>query len=476
MQDETGIYKNLLEETTHRARLKLPLYTAIRAGLAFAPLFSCPVELNRMTFAGEPAKTKRQAQKSAAMAAWFALKNLRFNTEMHVSVNSPLPLLARVAILAFVIFDCAIEKGLLSYGIETEKHAAAEVALRSLSQRGPSRALTARVLDETGIYKNLLEETAHRARLKLPLYTAISAGPAYAPLFSCPVELNRMTFAGEPAKTKKQAQKSAAMAAWFALKNSAQQESCSSVSSLGRKDEQEQVTVARYYARLKLPETRNQHRKRGAKSETSLYSFTGVRPVFYFSNDTVPRPIGINSQITIEEIQENAQGEECEETRVIHEANSAQWRVNSPSNASLMPTEAPDYCESFNNNPSLRREEFPSEKGEVEKSRSVHDIRNSVPSSSRPTRGPLACPPCATLRARTADGDWCFLNQIYSRRINYFLARLNTKECSLSIFTPTIVQWHENYQRYITCGFHGTSGSESINLARVFNSSSQRKS
>ncbi|CAA3027339.1 Hypothetical predicted protein [Olea europaea subsp. europaea] len=370
--------------------------------------------------------------------------------------------------------------------------------------------------DETGIYKNLLQETAHRAGLKLPVYTAIRAGPAYAPVFTCTVDLNGMTFAGEPAKTKKQAQKCAAMAAWFALKKLAQQESCSSVSGVRGKDEQEQVTVARYLARLKLPETRKSAQKERCqvkqeyspirrdvtqyntgssfyemqqhtfmyrnflpevaiypscnqqvfqqqrlqffpftpsvfRPETSLYSFVGARelaslsPVFYVSNDIVPRPIGINSQVTIEEIKENSQGEEGEEIQVINEANS--WRASSPSNISLVPTEASDYCESFNNNPSFRREEFPREKGEVEKGRSFHDIRNSdqpeaslneeykqissefthkrsremlpfeigqhlsssgrlpsnaMASSLSPTRVPLARPPHATLRG-TAD-------------------------------------------------------------------------
>ncbi|KAL2520458.1 double-stranded RNA-binding protein 2-like [Forsythia ovata] len=76
--------------------------------------------------------------------------------------------------------------------------------------------------------------------------------------------------------------------------------------------------------------------------KTGLYSFARAqklaslvpefRPAFYFSNDLVPRPVGINSQVTIEEIQENAQGEECEETRVINEANSAQWMASCLSN------------------------------------------------------------------------------------------------------------------------------------------------
>ena len=74
MQDETGVYKNLLQETAHRAGMKLPVYTTVRTGPGYAPVFTCTVELAGMSFSGEPAKTKKQAQKSAAMAAWFSLK------------------------------------------------------------------------------------------------------------------------------------------------------------------------------------------------------------------------------------------------------------------------------------------------------------------------------------------------------------------------------------------------------------------
>ncbi|KAL2559304.1 Uncharacterized protein Fot_04043 [Forsythia ovata] len=89
--------------------------------------------------------------------------------------------------------------------------------------------------------------------------------------------------------------------------------------------------------------------------ETGLYSFARAqelaslvpefRPDFYFSNDLVPRPVGINSQVTIEEIQENAQGEECEETRVINEANSAQWRASCLSNIMTPPPFTVDTLE-----------------------------------------------------------------------------------------------------------------------------------
>lgn len=69
MQDETGVYKNLLQETAHRAGLNLPSYTTLRSGPGHTPVFSCTVDLAGMTFTGESAKTKKQAQKNAAMTA-----------------------------------------------------------------------------------------------------------------------------------------------------------------------------------------------------------------------------------------------------------------------------------------------------------------------------------------------------------------------------------------------------------------------
>nr|XP_011468378.1 PREDICTED: double-stranded RNA-binding protein 3-like [Fragaria vesca subsp. vesca] len=85
-----------------------------------------------------------------------------------------------------------------------------------LARRGPSRALAAIILDES--YKNLLQETAHRAGLELPVYTTVRFGPGHVPVFSCTIELGGMNFIGDPARTKIQAQKNAAVAAWTSLK------------------------------------------------------------------------------------------------------------------------------------------------------------------------------------------------------------------------------------------------------------------
>ncbi|OVA15047.1 Double-stranded RNA-binding domain [Macleaya cordata] len=197
------MYKNQLQELAQRSCFNLPSYTCIREGPDHAPRFKSTVNFNGEIFESPTfCTTLRQAE-----------------------------------------------------------HSAAEVALSTLATRGPSRTLAARVLDETGAYKNLLQETVHRAGLNLPVYTTVRSGPGHVPVFTSKVELAGMSFTGEPAKTKKQAQKNAAMAAWSALKQMSNSGSSSSSSSSSPSlesegnDEQEYVTVARVLARLCPPET-----------------------------------------------------------------------------------------------------------------------------------------------------------------------------------------------------------------------------
>lgn len=77
-QDETGVYKNLLQEIAQRVAAPLPQYTTVRSGLGHLPVFTGMVELAGITFTGEPAKNKKQAEKNAAMAAWTSLKLCEF--------------------------------------------------------------------------------------------------------------------------------------------------------------------------------------------------------------------------------------------------------------------------------------------------------------------------------------------------------------------------------------------------------------
>ncbi|CAN1839003.1 Double-stranded RNA-binding protein 5 [Linum perenne] len=191
------MFKNQLQELAQRSCFNLPSYVCIREGPDHAPRFKASVNFNGEVFESPTYNpTLRQAE-----------------------------------------------------------HSAAEVALNVLSSRGPSRSLTARVLDETGIYKNLLQETAHRAGLNLPLYTTVRSGPGHVPIFTCTVELAGIKFTGDSAKTKKQAEKNAAIAAWSALKRMPSLDSLTNKEPGGSSSEdQEQAVVAKVLSSLRTKE------------------------------------------------------------------------------------------------------------------------------------------------------------------------------------------------------------------------------
>ncbi|KAK1260709.1 Double-stranded RNA-binding protein 6 [Acorus gramineus] len=215
------MYKNQLQELAQRSCFNLPSYTCIREGPDHAPRFKALVNFNGELFESPSfCTTLRQAE-----------------------------------------------------------HSAAELALSSLSSRGPSHSLAARILDpylfiltylmnalqtvftalkdETGVYKNLLQEIAQRVGAPLPLYKTFRSGLGHLPVFTCTVELAGIIFTGEPAKNKKQAEKNAAMAAWASLKQLAQKQAAAGSSNESEKpsnDELEQVTIARALLNYRLKE------------------------------------------------------------------------------------------------------------------------------------------------------------------------------------------------------------------------------
>ncbi|XP_009381975.2 double-stranded RNA-binding protein 6 [Musa acuminata AAA Group] len=189
------MYKNQLQELAQRSCFNLPSYTCIREGPDHAPRFKAAVN---------------------------------FNGELYESPS----------------FCTTLRQA---------EHSSAEVALNALSQRGPSHSLAARILDETGVYKNLLQEIAQRAGEPLPSYTTVRSGLGHLPVFACTVELAGITFTGEPAKNKKQAEKNAALAAWLSLKQLAKKAASSSIEHENN-DEQEQITIARVLLHYRLKE------------------------------------------------------------------------------------------------------------------------------------------------------------------------------------------------------------------------------
>ncbi|XP_073001267.1 double-stranded RNA-binding protein 6-like [Typha latifolia] len=189
------MYKNQLQELAQRSCFNLPSYTCIREGPDHAPRFKATVNFNGEVFESPSfCTTLRQAE-----------------------------------------------------------HSAAEIALNALSHRGPSHSLAARILDETGVYKNLLQEVAQRVGAPLPSYTTVRSGLGHLPVFTCTVELAGIIFSGEPAKNKKQAEKNAAMAAWSSLKQLAQQAASLSAEPENN-DEQEQIRIARALLNYRLKE------------------------------------------------------------------------------------------------------------------------------------------------------------------------------------------------------------------------------
>ncbi|KAG2308461.1 hypothetical protein Bca4012_082449 [Brassica carinata] len=189
------MYKNQLQELAQRSCFGLPSYTCLREGPDHAPRFKATVNFNGEIFESpQYCSTLRQAE-----------------------------------------------------------HSAAEVALGALSNRGPSHSLAARILDETGVYKNLLQEIAQRVGAPLPRYTTFRSGLGHQPVFTGTVELAGITFTGDSAKNKKQAEKNAAMAAWSSLKQLAK-ETSSSVPESENVDELEQVIIARALINYRIKE------------------------------------------------------------------------------------------------------------------------------------------------------------------------------------------------------------------------------
>ncbi|GMH23876.1 hypothetical protein Nepgr_025719 [Nepenthes gracilis] len=223
------MYKNQLQELAQRSCFNLPSYACMREGPDHAPRFRASVNFNGEIFESPGySSTLRQAE-----------------------------------------------------------HSAAEVALNALSTRG-SKSLTARVLDETGVYKNLLQETAHKAGLDLPVYTTVRSGPGHVPVFTCTVELAGMDFTGEPAKTKKQAEKNAAIAAWSALKK---MPNFVLKKETDNHEEQDKEIVRRVLSNLR-PRTENQTVRRTVRrfhkdnrnSSASPVKYQSWRPLDYLLN------------------------------------------------------------------------------------------------------------------------------------------------------------------------------------------------
>ncbi|KAI3869638.1 hypothetical protein MKX03_011835 [Papaver bracteatum] len=97
--------------------------------------------------------------------------------------------------------------------LKEAEHAASRVALTSLMRDGNSS-----LEDESGFYKNFLQEFLRKEGLPLPTYKTKSCGSPHLPTFQSTVEVGTDVFEGIAARTKKQAEMNAAKVAYSHLK------------------------------------------------------------------------------------------------------------------------------------------------------------------------------------------------------------------------------------------------------------------
>ncbi|KAF8397691.1 hypothetical protein HHK36_016613 [Tetracentron sinense] len=303
------MYKNQLQELAQRSCFNLPSYTCIREGPDHAPRFKATVNFNGEIFESPNyCTTLRQAEHSAAEVALSSLSNrgpshslaARILVRVHTLIERSLfrPIIESVTGLSGDDqLTCAVRgrrdelpslfrsPDLLSHGIEIGKLMPQVVfplpnVNNGLINHSSFTGFVVMVLiklfngqDETGVYKNLLQEISQRVGAPLPLYITFRSGLGHLPVFTCTVELAEITFTGEQAKNKKQAEKNAAMAAWSALKQLAQQ-AASSSSETENNDEQEQITIARA-----LLNYRQKEKIAMANSQNSLSPFPKKFPM-----------------------------------------------------------------------------------------------------------------------------------------------------------------------------------------------------
>ncbi|KAK6944186.1 Double-stranded RNA-binding domain, partial [Dillenia turbinata] len=74
VEDDLGIYKNLLQELAQKEGFKLPRYSTVTNGEPHMLVFVSTVEIEGCSFRGPQSKTKKQAEMGAAKVAYNCLR------------------------------------------------------------------------------------------------------------------------------------------------------------------------------------------------------------------------------------------------------------------------------------------------------------------------------------------------------------------------------------------------------------------
>lgn len=270
------MYKTKLQELCHQRVWNLPVYTTAKQGLDHNPRFQATVTVNDQSFTTPDLyKSSKEAQNDAARIAFqhfssppppsstpaasssngslseSAVQVNARETDRTTQVNAtistvndvhksrdmqhlyknqlqsytqkknlPLPMYSceREGPPHASRFKCKVTIDGQTYEshqffptLKDAEHEAAKVALMSLS-------LDKFQQDDSVLYKNLLQELAQKEAYALPVYNTKQSGESHAPTFVSTVEVGGQVFSGQEAKSKKQAEMSAAKVAYMRLK------------------------------------------------------------------------------------------------------------------------------------------------------------------------------------------------------------------------------------------------------------------
>ncbi|KAG2689917.1 hypothetical protein I3760_09G162600 [Carya illinoinensis] len=247
------MYKSRLQELCHKRSWSVPVYTTIKDGPDHNPRFKATVTVNGGSFHTQnPCRSSKEAQNDAAFVAFHHLTNpnppppqasivssfghfpqpsLPSEPDMQHLYKNQLQNYAQKRTPSLPVYSCecegppharrfkckvtidgqTYESPEFFSNIKDAEHAAAKLALTSLSPDGVRK-------DDSGLYKNLLQEFVQKEGLGLPVYDTIKSGEAHAPIFVSTVEIDGKVFKGQETRNKKQAEMSAAKVAYTTMK------------------------------------------------------------------------------------------------------------------------------------------------------------------------------------------------------------------------------------------------------------------
>ncbi|KAH9784565.1 Double-stranded RNA-binding protein 1 [Citrus sinensis] len=231
------MYKTKLQELCHQRVWNLPVYTTAKQGLDHNPRFQATVTVNDQSFTTPDLyKSSKEAQNDAARIAFqhfssppppsstpAASSSNGSSSESAVQVNArETDRTTQVNATISTVNDVHKSRDMQHlYKNQLQSYTQKKnlpLPMYSCEREGPPHASRFKCKDDSVLYKNLLQELAQKEAYALPVYNTKQSGESHAPTFVSTVEVGGQVFSGQEAKSKKQAEMSAAKVAYMRLK------------------------------------------------------------------------------------------------------------------------------------------------------------------------------------------------------------------------------------------------------------------